>query len=171
MDFTKRDARAAAETAQFCHLRWPETGENIMDGDKPVGAMVLGSSARSVQAALKADNRAKLQSAKNKEDEIRALEDIQADMVKSAARLTVGFQGVQRCEVDGNGDVIYLEDGVTPKRQWAAKVPDDAAWFYDLNMFSAPSLLSPDPKRWQNLSFAQQVLAFSNDAGNFLGND
>ncbi len=150
MDFTKKDARAAAETAQFCHLRWPETGENIMDGDKPVGAMVLGSSARSVQAALKADNRAKLQSAKNKEDEIRALEDIQADMVKSAARLTVGFQGVQRGDADATAD--------------------DAAWFYDLNMFSAPSLLSPDPKRWQNLSFAQQVLAFSNDAGNFLGN-
>jgi hypothetical protein len=150
MDFTKRDARAAAETAQFCHLRWPETGESIMDGDKPVGAMVLGSSARSVQAALKADNRAKLQSAKNKEDEIRALEDIQSDMVKSAARLTVGFQGVQRGDADATAE--------------------DAAWFYDLNMFSAPSLLSPDPKRWQNLSFAQQVLAFSNDAGNFLGN-
>ena len=151
MDFTKKDARGAAEVAQFCALRWPETGLPIMDGEKAVGAMVLGASARSVQASLKADQRAKLQAAKDKEDEARALEDIQADLVKSAARLTTGFVGVQRGEVDATAD--------------------DAEWFYDLNMFSTASLLQPDKKKWQNLSFAQQVLAFSNDASNFLGND
>ena len=150
MDFTKKDARGAAETAQFCALRWPETGKPIMDGDKPVGAMVVGASARTVQAALKADQRAKLQSAKG-EDETRALADIQADLVKSAARLTTGFVGVQRGDKDATAE--------------------DAEWFYDLNMFSTSSLLTPKPGQWQNQSFAQQVLSFSNDAANYLGND
>jgi len=152
MDFTKKDARGAAETAQFCALKWPESGKPIIDEKtgEPVGAMVLGASARSVQAALKADARAKLQSAKG-EDETRALADIQADLVKSAARLTTAFVHVQRGDADATAD--------------------DAEWFYDLNMFSTQSLLNPKPGQWQGQSFAQQVLAFSNDAANYLGND
>ena len=153
MDFTKKDARGAAEKAQFCHLRWPESGDYITDDGKPVGVMVLGAMARSVQAGLRDDARAKLQEAKGKSkaDEVRALEDIQSDLVQSASKLTVGFQGVQRGDKD-------------------AKAPDDCAWFYDLNMFSTSSLLTPKEGEWQGLSFAQQVLAFSNDAANFLGN-
>lgn len=153
MDFTKRDARGAAEHAQFCHLRWPENGEYIMDGDKPVGVMVLGAMARSVQAQLKDDMRARLMAAKGKgkDDAAKALEDIQRDIVDSASRLTTGFVGVQRGDVD-------------------AKAPDDCAWFYDLNMFSVASLTAPKEGEWQGQSFAQQVLAFSNEAGNYLGN-
>lgn len=150
MDFTKKDARGAAEVPMFCALRWPETGEPIMDGGKPVGVMVLGAMARSVQAALKDEARAKMQSAKDKDDELRALEDIQRDFVKSASRLTVGFVGVQR----GDREAI---------------APDDCEWFYDLNLFSTASLTAPK-KGWQGQSFAQQVLAFSNDASNYLGN-
>jgi hypothetical protein len=152
MDFTKKDARGAAETAQFCQLRWPETGDYIADKGKPVGVMVLGAMARTVQASLRDDARAKLQAAKGKADEVRALEDIQRDLVQSAARLTVGFQGVQRGDKD-------------------ATAPDDCEWFYDLNMFSTASLLTPKDGEWQGQSFAQQVLAFSNDAAHYLGND
>lgn len=151
MDFTNKDARGAAETAQFCALKWPETGQPIMDGGKPVGVMVLGAMARSVQAALKEEARAKMQAAKGKEEDARALEDTQRDFVRSAARLTVGFVGVQRGDRDAT--------------------PDDAEWFYDLNLFNMPSILNPKPGEWQGQSFAQQVLAFSNDAGNYLGND
>ena len=151
MDFTKRDARAAAETAQFCHLRDQETGEYMMDGDTPIGAFALGTSARSVQAQLKADNRAKLQDAATKEDEIKALADIQADMVKSAARLTTAFQGIHRGEAEATAA--------------------DAEWFYDLTMFSTAVLLKPDPKKWQKQSYAQQVLEFANNNGKYLGND
>lgn len=152
MDFTKRDARGASETAQFCRLRWPESGEYIIDeaSGEFVGAMVLGASARSVQAALREEQRAKLTSAKGKDESARALEDIQADLVQSASRVTVGFVNVQRGDSEATAD--------------------DAAWFYDLNMFSTASLLQPDPKKWQGQSFAQQVLAFSNDASNYLGN-
>jgi fumarate hydratase class I len=64
MDFTKKDTRAAAEVAQFCHLRWPESGEYIMDGEKPVGVMVKGATARTIQNALRDDARAKLASTK-----------------------------------------------------------------------------------------------------------
>lgn len=151
MDFTKKDTRAAAEVAQFCHLRWPESGAYIMDGEKAVGVMVKGATARTIQNALRDDARAKLASAKGKADETRALEDMQRDMVESAAKLTTGFVGVQRGDVD-------------------AVAPEDCDWFYDLNMFSTASLLSPKPDEWQGQSFAQQVLAFANEAGNFLGN-
>lgn len=151
MDFTKKDARGAAETAQFCALKWPETGQPIMDGDKPVGVMVLGAMARSVQAALKEEARAKMQAAKGKDEEAKAIEDIQRDFVRSASRLTVGFVGVQR----GDRDATV----------------DDAEWFYDLNLFSTGSLTNPINGKWQGQSFAQQVLAFSNDAANYLGND
>lgn len=149
MDFTKKDARAASEVAQFCALRWPHSGQPVIDEKtgEPVGAMVLGASARTVHAAIKAEQREKLQKA---EDETRALADIQADLVKSAAKITTGFRNVQRGDKEAT--------------------VEDAEWFYDLNMFSTASLLNPKPGVWQNLSFAQQVLAFSNDAGNYLGN-
>ena len=154
MDFTKRDARAAAETAQFCHLRDQETGEYMMDGDTPIGAFVLGSSARSVHAALKASHRAKmhfpLRDANDEVDEMKMIEDMQADMVRSASAVTASFQGVQRGDADATAS--------------------DAPWFYDLNMFSTKHLLKPNPKRWQKLSYAQQVMEFSNDNGKYLGN-
>lgn len=152
MDFTTKDARGSAEIAQFCALRWPESGAPIVDektGDA-VGVMVLGAASRSVQAALKLDAKARLISAKGKDDEVKALEDIQADIARSAARVTAGFVNVQRGEKDAT--------------------VADAEWFYDLNMFNTASMLQPDPAKWQNLSFAQQVLAFSNEIGNYLGN-
>lgn len=153
MDFTKKDARGAAETAQFCQLRWPETGDYIVGEDgKPVGVMVLGAMARSVQNKLRDDARAKLQSAQSDAEATKALEDIQRDLIESATNLTTAFVNVQR----GKGD---------------AKAPDDCAWFYDLNMFSTASVLRPDPKKWQKKSFAQQALDYANDAGNYLGND
>lgn len=152
MDFTKKDARGAAETAQFCQLRWPETGDYIVGDDgKPVGVMLLGAMARSVQARLRDDARDKLQAAGTDEEATRALEDIQQDFVKSAAQLTTGFVNVQRGKED-------------------AKAPDDCEWFYDLNMFSTASVLKPQKGKWQKKSFAQQALDFANDAANFLGN-
>lgn len=152
MDFTKKDYRGAAEVPQFCALKWPETGEAIIDDatGEAVGVMVLGATARSVQAALRADAQARVQGAKAKDTETRALEDIQADLVKSAARVTAGFVHVHR------GD-----------REATAA---DAEWFYDLNMFSTASLMTPKAGQWQNQSFAQQVLAFSNEVGFGLGN-
>ena len=154
MDFTKRDARTAAETATFCHLRDPETGSFINDDDgSPVGVMVVGAMARSVQNAMRNDARERLQDAKGKpkEEQARALEDIQADLIASASKLTTGFVGVDR------GDKPAI-------------APDDCKWFYDLNMFSTASLLAPNAGEWQQLSFAQQVLKHSNDAGMYLGN-
>lgn len=150
MDFTKHDARGAAEVAQFCHLRDPVTGDYIADESGPVGVMLLGATARSVQAQLKNDQRARMQATKGKELDARALEDIQADLVKSAARLTVGFLNVQRNGADATAA--------------------DAEWFFDLNMFNAASLLSPDETVWQHQSFAQQALAFSNKVGFGMGN-
>jgi hypothetical protein len=153
MDFTKKDARSAAETATFCHLRDQDTGEYINDADgSAVGVMVIGAMARSVQNALRDDARAKLEGAKgkSKQEAAQALADIQDDMIKSASKLTASFVGVDR------GD--------------KPATLDDCAWFYDLNMFSVQSVLNPKSGEWQGLSFAQQVLAHSNDAGNYLGN-
>jgi hypothetical protein len=151
MDFTKKDTRSAAETAQFCHLKDQETGDPIFDGDKAVGVMVLGSMARSVQIKLRDDAKTRLQSAGDKEDQTRAIEDIQQDFAQSAARLVVGFVGVDR------GDK-------------AAEAPDDCNWFCDLNMFSVSSVLAPKENEWQKKSFAQQILDFAQSGANYLGN-
>ena len=152
MDFTKKDTRTAGETAQFCHLKDQDTGKPIYDGDNAVGVMVLGSMARSVQLKLREDAKARLQDASDgKEDQTRAIEDIQQDFVQSAARLVVGFVGVDR--------------GDKP-----AKAPDDCEWFCDLNMFSVTSVLSPKDNEWQKKSFAQQILDFAQSGANYLGN-
>lgn len=154
MDFTKKDTRAAAEKPRLCHLRDQDTGEYLYDADgSPIGPMVKGTMARSVQEALRVDAQEKLADAKGKtkEEQVRAFEDIQREFAESAAKLTTGFVGVQRGDAD-------------------AMVPDDCLWFYDLNMFSVESLISPKPGEWQGLSFAQQVLEYTKRGAHFLGN-
>ena len=83
MDFTKKDARTAAETATFCHLRDQDTGELIYeaDGKTAVGVMVVGAMARSVYGQRMVDVRAKLQSAQGKGK--KELQDLYSDVQKN----------------------------------------------------------------------------------------
>lgn len=154
MDFTKKDARTAAETATFCHLRDQDTGEYLYesDGKTAIGVMVVGAMARSVYGKKLEDARAKLQSAqgKGKKETEELVADTQKNLAEAAKNVTRGFIGVDR------GD--------------KPATLDDCEWFYDLNYISVKALLSPDESVWQDLSFSQQVLMHSNKAANYLGN-
>jgi len=150
MDFSKRDARAAAEKPQFCHLFWPESGEYIYDektGDA-VGVMAVGSQSRKFQDELKTKSKEAMQK-QGSENEAESLEDLQKSLVDAASNVTTEFVGVQRGDKD-------------------ATAPDDCAWFYDLYFLSISALKDPEQKKGQ--SFAQQVINFSNSIGNYLGN-
>lgn len=156
MDFTRQDARTAAETPQEVHLRHPHNGEYIMDGDKHCAVMVMGSQARSVQAGILDEARTKLSSARNKkkkEDQAAAIEDIHKTLVEGAARVIRGFKNIER---DGRSLTTSKED---------------VEWFLDLNFVSIKALMAKDGdgEEWLGDSFAQQILKASNDAALYLG--
>ncbi len=166
MDFKKHDARTAAEKPHVVRLRHPATGFYIMndatDGmdEDFCAVMVVGSQARSVQAGILDDARAKLnvaRSKKKKAEQSAALEDIQKTLVEGAARVIRGFEYIER---DG-------EPLTTSKA--------DIEWFLDLNFVSVKSLMATDDEEgdgeevWRGDSFAQQILTASNDSGLYLG--
>lgn len=157
MDFTKQDARTAAETPQAVRLRNPANGKYIKDGKDFCTVMVMGSQARSVQAGILEDARSKLNEARSKKkkaDQSAALEDIQKTLVEGAARVMRGFNHIER---DGK----HLSDS-----------KEDVSWFLDLNFVSVKHLMRDEEKdgdKWLEASFAQQILDSSNDIGLYLG--
>lgn len=177
MDFSKFDSRTAAETAREYHIRAQQTGEPISGEDGPCIVLIKGASSRSLQAALKAENAARVKAAKDakvKDDDGQSISDMHSGTVKAAARLITGFRGIQRPDGDGLRDLTASED--------------DVAWFLDLNLMSLPHLLrfnaltqieGEDPAdfaarkasyaaEWHKPSFAQQVLDFAQDDSRFL---
>lgn len=146
MDFNSLDTRTAAENARPYHLRHQTTGAPIMDGDKPCLVLVRGAASRTVQAAIKAQNRADMTKAK---DDDRGMEDIHRGLIKAAARLIVGFENVNR------GD--------------KPATVDDVDWFLDLNFMSIPHQIRKDDAEWLKPSFAQQIVDFATDDASFLG--
>jgi len=165
MDFSKHDARTAAENPQPLKLRNPATGEYITDGkddqgnDKFCTVLVIGSHSRSVQAGILEDARKKLNNVKGKKkkDEASALADVQKTLIEGAARVIRGFENIEK---DGKP--------LDPKNK------DDVQWFLDLNFVSVKSLLASEKEQeeeWLGDSFAQQILKASNDASAYLGNE
>lgn len=135
MDIDTLDTRGMAETAQFLHLKDPNSGKLMVDGETKIGVMVKGSHARSVQAKLAVyakENQASLR------DTLRqSLEESHADEVKSAVAAT---------------DAII---GVTKGGQ--ALTEPDFAVFYDKTFKD----VNYKPGGKKPGSFAQQVMAFS----------
>lgn len=144
MEISKINRRAQAEVAHFCHFTDPATGLPMMDGDTALGAMVLGSGARSVQAAITARQKAMLQKPGPK-DEV-GLERHQAASVDDACLLTAELVG-------------FTSDG----KPIGA---DGFAGFFDLTFFDVDVMLGRKDAKFG--SFAQQVLDFSNKQSNFL---
>lgn len=157
MEFTKYDARTAAENPQPLKLRDPATGEYIMDGKLHCTVLVIGSHSRSVQAGILDEARNKLNQVKGKKkkDEANALADVQKTLAEGATRVIRGFENIEK---DGKP----LTTG-----------KDDVAWFLDLNFLSVKSLLATDEddEMWRGDSFAQQILKASNDASAYLGKE
>lgn len=180
MDFSQFDSRTAAETAIQYQLRQQHDGAPIFDGDKPCVVLVKGVAARSIQAAVRAEAQARMKAQKGtkgtKEEEARAVEDIQGDLITAAARFVTGFQNIQRTDPD------------TGKLRDLTASEDDVKWFLGLNMISLPHLLrntaltktddesiaafaerqAEYSARWHKPSFAQQVLDAAQDDAGFL---
>ena len=144
MELKTIDRRSMAETSRFLQFKDPETGALMFDGDLPVGAWIKGSHARSVQAAIAAKQRAEL--ADMEAGTRKALEDMQADLVYSAALLTTKIQGVTIGGLD--------------------LTPDQFPALYDATFLDADVALRRKTKRPG--SFAQQVMAFANETSHFL---
>lgn len=186
MDFSKHDARSAAETPTRMAVLEQRTGQPIMDGKKKCCVLVRGTSSRSAQAKLRAEEatRQKAASAKrgahkrSKGEDDELTKDLQASMIRSAKTFIAGFENIQR------------PDPETKELRDLTDSEDDIAWFLDLNMVSVPHLLriGNDPEqeededdedyeerlaehkaKWLNPSFAQQVIDHAREDDNFLG--
>jgi hypothetical protein len=145
MEISKLNRRAQAEVAHFCHFTDPATGDPMMDGETALGAMVLGASAKSVQAALTAKQRAAMSAKVDPKDEV-GLERHQKMAVEDACLVTVELVG-------------FTSEG-------KAIAADGFADFYDLTFFDVDVSLGRKDARFG--SWAQQVWAFSNRQANFL---
>ncbi|GLT07985.1 hypothetical protein GCM10007928_02160 [Sulfitobacter porphyrae] len=186
MDFSKHDARSAAETPTPMLVLDQRTGKPILDGKKKCAVLVRGASSRSAQARLRAEEAARQKAAsakrgahkrgKNEEDDLT--KDLQASMIRSAKTFIAGFENIQR------------PDPETKELRDLTVSDDDIMWFLDLNMVSVPHLLriGNDPEqeededddeyearlaehkaKWLSPSFAQQVIDHAREDDNFLG--
>lgn len=159
MDFTKHDARTAAETPIEVKLRDPATGDFYMDGDEHCSVMVVGIGARSVQAAELAEARAKFVGGKraSKKEEAMAGETIHRMLNDAAAKLIRGFKNIE------NGD-----SPLTTSKE-------DIQWFLDRTFISIRYLNwehdnpGQDDGMWRNPSFAQQILTAASNSALYLG--
>lgn len=180
------DSRSAAEKPSRMAILHQGTGEPIMDGKKECAVLIKGLSSRSAQAQMRAEEAARMKSAKGrklkaKDAEEKFTRDLQKSLCESAARFIVGFENVQR---PGEGGSL---------RDLDAAQREDVDWFLDLNLISIPHLLRGDGsdiarkddededefafrKRaemdaWLKPSFSQQIIDWSRDDSNFLASD
>ena len=175
MDFNANyNSREAAETGTPMQIVDPWSGEPVMDGDKPCRVIVRGTASRSMQAKMRAKQKAAMMSKKAKGDkadddeEARVMEDVHMQLCEGAAPFIVGFENVNRgkrpCTVDG------IEDNVS-----------DVDWFLDLTFpemgvkldKNGETVLDKDgtPQfEMSNNPFAKQVSDFAGKQANRLGN-
>jgi hypothetical protein len=166
MDFNSNyNARDAAEKGTPMQLMDPWTGEPIMDGDKPCRVIVRGTASRSMQAKMRAKQKAAMMSKKAKgddaDDEVRVLEDVHMQLCEGAAPFIVGFENVSK------GD--------------KPATAEDAEWFLDLTFPEMGVKLDADGNtvldkdgspqfEMTNSPFAKQVGEFAGKQANRLGN-
>jgi hypothetical protein len=165
MDFNKFDSRAIAETGSPMQIVDEWTGEAMMDGDKPCCVILRGTASASMQAKMRAVQKAAMMSKKTKgkdaEDEARVMEDIHNQMVDAAAPFIMGFENVN------NGD--------------KPATADDAKWFLNLTFpemgvkedDDGQPVLNKDGElvyEMKNNPFAKQCSEFASKQANRLGN-
>jgi hypothetical protein len=165
MDFNKFDSRAIAEAGSPMQILDEWTGAEMMDGDKPCRVILRGTASASMQAKMRAVQKAAMMSKKTKgkdaEDEARVMEDIHNQMVDAAAPFIMGFENVN------NGD----------KPATAA----DAKWFLNLTFpemgvkvdDEGETVLNKDGEpvyEMSNNPFAKQCSEFASKQANRLGN-
>ena len=165
MDFNKFDSRAKAEAGSPMQILDAWTGEQMMDGDKPCRVILRGTASASMQAKMRAAQKAAMMSKKAKgkdaDDEARVMEDVHNQLCEAAAPFIMGFENVN------NGD----------KPATAA----DAMWFLNLTFpemgvkedeHGEPVLNKDGEPTYAmiNEPFAKQCSEFASKQANRLGN-
>jgi len=174
MDFNKYNSRAYAETGSPMQILDPWTGEPMMDGDKPCRVIVRGTASKSVQAAMRAKQKAAIMSrkakgAKPEDEEVRVMEDVHNTLCEEAGPYILGFENVM------NGD--------------KPATAEDALWFLDLTFpemgvkedengktvtedgLDDKGLPAKTPVfEMKNNPFAKQIAEFASTQANRLGN-
>ena len=163
MDFNKFDSRAKAEAGSAMQIMDAWTGEPMMDGDKPCEVILRGTASPSMQAKMRANQKAALmsQKAKGEDDDARVMEDIHNQLCEAAAPFIVGFNNVN----NGNKPATA----------------DDAMWFLNLTFpemgvkedDKGETVLNKDGEpefEMTNNPFAKQCSEFASKQANRLGN-
>ena len=165
MDFNKFDSQAIAEAGTAMQILDEWTNEPMMDGDKPCKVILRGTASASMQAKMRAAQKAAMMSKKAKgkddEDDARVMEDVHNQMCEAAAPFIMGFENVN------NGD----------KPATAA----DAIWFLKLTFphmgvkedENGDPVLNKDGDpvyEMKNNPFAKQCSEFASKQANRLGN-
>lgn len=162
MDFNKFDSRKNAEIGAPMDLLDPWTGKQMTSDGKPCRVIVRGTASKTMQALMRAKQKAAMAShKKGKDDEARVMEDIHNQLCESAAPFIVGFENVM------NGD--------------KPATSEDAAWFVDLSFpemgtkqyVDGNDVLDQDGApiyEMKNNPFAKQVGEFAGKQQNHLGN-
>ena len=166
MDFRSFDTRAHAEAGSPMQILDPWTNEPLMDGDKPCRVIVRGTASKTMQAKMRAKQKAammskKAKSGKEEDEEARVLEDVHNQLCEGAAPFIVGFENVSK------GD--------------KPATAEDAEWFLDLTFPEMGVKLDADGNtvldkdgspqfEMTNSPFAKQVGEFAGKQANRLGN-
>jgi hypothetical protein len=165
MDFNQYDSRAKAEAGSPMQILDAWTGDPMMDGDKPCRVILRGTASASMQAKMRAAQKAAMMSKKAKgkdaDDEARVMEDVHNQLCEAAAPFIMGFENVN------NGD----------KPATAA----DAMWFLNLTFpemgvkedeHGEPVLNKDGEPTYAmiNEPFAKQCSEFASKQANRLGN-
>lgn len=148
MDFTSFDSRSVADEGRPLHLRHPATGALLWDDDGPADPDKPdeGRERPCLVYVLGAEGRI-AQGVFREVGKLEKLpdgatqEDYHARLCITARQLIVGFENIER------GD--------------RPATVSDTDWFLALNI--------SNPMRGAGRSFAEQVLAFTGDRGQFLG--
>ena len=166
MDFNKFDSRAIAEAGSPMQILDVWTDEPMMDGDKPCRVILRGTASASMQAKMRAAQKAAMMSKKSKgkdaeDDEARVMEDIHNQMCEAAAPFIMGFENVK------NGD--------------KPATAEDAIWFLNLTFpdmgvkeeNGEPVLNKDGEAVWEmkNNPFSKQCSEFASKQANRLGDD
>jgi hypothetical protein len=185
MDFNKFDSRAIAETGSPMQIVDEWTGEKMMDGDKPCRVILRGTASASMQAKMRAVQKAAMMSKKTKgkdaEDEARVMEDIHNQMVDAAAPFIMGFENVNNGDMPATADdakwflnLTFPEMGVkededgNPVTQKAFKQDENGEYMFHKS--GAPVMEDVPVYEMKNNPFAKQCSEFASKQANRLGN-
>jgi hypothetical protein len=185
MDFNKFDSQAIAEAGTAMQILDEWTNEPMMDGDKPCKVILRGTASASMQAKMRAAQKAAMMSKKAKgkddEDEARVMEDVHNQMCEAAAPFIMGFENVNNGDKPATADdalwflkLTFPHMGIKEDEngnfvtQKAFK--QDETGEYMLHKSGAPVMDDDPVYEMKNNPFAKQCSEFASKQANRLGN-